>query len=77
MVVEFRPALGFEPFLERFFALDRAGQLDAEGGGNPLRVATAKPHEAEFFLSRGPVPVQRALLRAMGWLGDRLPVSKG
>ena len=46
MLVEFRPALGFEAFVERTFALDRAGRLNAKGQGNPLRVATARPHDA-------------------------------
>ena len=49
MIVEFRPALGFERFVERTFALDRAGHLNAKGRGNPLRLATARPHEAEFL----------------------------
>ena len=73
MIVEFRPALGFEGFVERTFALDRAGRLDANGRGNPLRVATARPHEAEFFVPRVPIGFQRALLRAIDWFARRLP----
>jgi mannose-6-phosphate isomerase-like protein (cupin superfamily) len=72
MIVEIRPALGFEAFVERTFALDRAGRLNAKGQGNPLRVATTRPHEAEFFLPRVPIGLQRALLRALDWLGRRL-----
>jgi hypothetical protein len=72
MIVEFRPALGFEAFVERTFALDRAAHLNAKGQGNPLRLATARPHDAEFFLPRVPVGVQRASLRALDWLGRRL-----
>ena len=72
MVVEFRPALGFEAFVERTFALDRAGHLNARGRGNPLRLARARPHDAEFFLPRVPVGLQRALLRGLDWLGRRL-----
>lgn len=72
MVVEFGPALGFEAFVERTFALDRAGHLNAKGHGNPLRLATARPHEAEFSLPRVPVGLQRALLRALAWLGRPL-----
>jgi hypothetical protein len=72
MVVEFRPALGFEAFVERTFALDRAGHLNARGRGNPLRLATARPHDAEFFLPRVPVGLQRAVLRGLDWLGRRL-----
>jgi hypothetical protein len=75
MVVEFRPALGFEAFVERTFALDRAGHLNAKGQANPLRLATARPHDAEFFLPRVPVGLQRQLLRALDWLGRRLQSS--
>lgn len=72
MVVEIRPALGFEKFVERMFALDRAGRLNAKGQGNPLRVATARPHDAEFYFPRVPIGLQRAVLRALGWLGRRV-----
>ena len=72
MIVEFRPALGFERFAERTFALDRAGHLNAKGQGSPLRLATAKPHEAEFFVPRVPIGLQRAILRALERLAQRL-----
>src|SRR4051812_31071539 len=72
MVAELRPALGYEGFIERSFALDRAGHVNAKGRGNPLRMATARPHEAEFFLPRIPIGLQRALLRALDQLGRRL-----
>ena len=71
MVVEIRPALGFEEFVERMFALDRAGRLNAKGQGNPLRVATARPHDAEFYFPRVSIGLQRAVLRALV-LGRRL-----
>jgi len=77
MVVEFRPALGFEEFIERTFALDRAGHLNVKGQGNPVRLATARPHEAEFLLPRVPVVLQRALLGGLSWLGRRLRDSPG
>ena len=76
MIVEFRPALDFERFIERTFALDRAGYLNAKGRGNPLRVATARPHEAEFFVPRVPIALQRATLRALDRLGRRLPAGR-
>ena len=76
MIVEFRPALGFERFAERTFALDRAGHLNAKGRGSPLRLATARPHEAEFFVPRVPVGLQRATLRALDRLGQRLPGAR-
>src|SRR5215210_340186 len=72
MIVEFRPALGFEHFMERTFALDRAAHLNAKGRGNPLRLATARPHEAEFFMPRIPLALQRAILRALDRLGRRI-----
>jgi hypothetical protein len=40
-------------------------------------MATARPHEAEFFLPRIPIMLQRALLRAFDWLGRRLPGPRG
>ena len=77
MIVEFRPSLGFERFVERTFALDRAGHLNAKGRGNPLRLATARPHEAEFFVPRVPIGLQRAILRALDRLGRWLPGARG
>jgi hypothetical protein len=77
MIVEFRPALGFEHFMERTFALDRAGHLNAKGRGNPLRLATAKPQEAEFFMPRIPIVLQRAILRALDRLGRRIAGARG
>jgi quercetin dioxygenase-like cupin family protein len=72
MIVEFRPPLGFEGFVERTFALDRAGYLNAKGRGSPLRMASARPHEAEFFLPRVPIGLQRAVLRGLDRLGRSL-----
>ena len=72
MIVEFRPSLGFERFVERMFALDRAGHLTAKGRGNPPRLATARPHEAEFFVPHVPIGLPRAILRALDQLGRRL-----
>src|SRR3954463_2649007 len=77
MIVEFRPSLGFERFVERTFALDRAGHLNAKGRGNPLRLATARPHEAEFFVPRVPIVLQRAILRALDRLGRWLAGARG
>jgi hypothetical protein len=77
MVAELRPALTYEQFMERSFALDRAGYVNAKGRGNPLRMATARPHEAEFYLPRIPIGLQRALLRALDSLGRRLPRPPG
>jgi mannose-6-phosphate isomerase-like protein (cupin superfamily) len=78
IIAELRPALSYERFIERSFALDRAGYVNAKGGGNPLRLATAGAREAEFFLPRLPLGLQRTMLSAMErlahWLGyDRSP----
>src|SRR4051812_24590049 len=64
-------------FVERTFALDRAGHLSAKGRGNPVRLATARPHEAEFFVPRVPIELQRAVLRALDRLGRWLPGARG
>lgn len=72
MVAELRPGLGYEQFVERSFALDQAGHVNAKGRGNPLRMATAGAREAEFFLPRLPLVAQRALLAAMESVARRL-----
>ena len=72
MVAELRPALNYERFIERSFALDRAGFINAKGRGNPLRMATAGAREAEFFLPRVPLGVQRTVLTAMERLAHRI-----
>jgi mannose-6-phosphate isomerase-like protein (cupin superfamily) len=72
MVAELRPALDYERFIERSFALDRAGYVNAKGRGNPLRMATAGPREAEFFVPRVPLGVQRIVLAAMERFAHRV-----
>lgn len=77
MMVEFRPALAYERFMERTFALDRAGHVNAKGRGNPLRIATTGAREAEFLLPRVPLGVQRAILTAMERVAHRLGYDRG
>jgi mannose-6-phosphate isomerase-like protein (cupin superfamily) len=72
MVAELRPALNYERFIERSFALDRADYINAKGRGNPLRMATAGAREAEFFLPRIPLAIQRTVLAAMERLAKRV-----
>jgi Cupin domain len=69
---ELRPALAYRQFIERSFALDRAGHINARGRANPLRMAVTGVAEAEFFLVRPPAAVQRPLLTMLAWLGRRL-----
>jgi quercetin dioxygenase-like cupin family protein len=76
MLAELNPGLGYEWFMERSFALDRAGYVDKRGRGNPLRLATAKPHEAEFFVDGVPPAIQRTLLRATDRLARLLGYEK-
>ena len=76
MVAELRPALNYERFIERTFALDRAGHINGKGRGNPLRLATAGARQAEFFVPRAPLGAQRAILAAMERLAHRLGYDK-
>jgi hypothetical protein len=69
---ELRPALAYGQFIERSFALDRAGHINPRGRANPLRMAATGVADAEFFLTGPPVAVQRPLLRLLAWLGHRL-----
>jgi quercetin dioxygenase-like cupin family protein len=66
VLAELSPALSYGDFVERSFALDRAGHVNRRGRGNPLRLATAKPQDAEFFVAGVPPALQRALLTVMG-----------
>jgi hypothetical protein len=71
MVAELRPALSYEQFVERTFALDRAGHVNAKGRGNPIRAAATGPREAEFFYAGIPLRVQRVILAALERLARR------
>lgn len=66
---ELRPALGYAEFVERSFALDRAGHVNARGRANPLRLAAVGPAEAEFFIAGPPVAIQRPVLRLLARMG--------
>jgi len=78
LLAELRPALSYEQFIERSFALDRAGHLNAKGRGNPLRIAATGPRQAEFFYAGIPLGLQRAMLaaseRLAHWFGYDRPV---
>lgn len=69
---ELRPALRYGEFIERSFALDRAGHVNAQGRANPLRVALTGPAEAEFFIAGPPLALQKPLLRLLATLGRAL-----
>ena len=72
VATEFEPALGYRAFLERLFQLDREGHVNRKGRGNPLRLATTRQYDAEFYLAGMPVGVQRALLRGLERIARRL-----
>jgi quercetin dioxygenase-like cupin family protein len=72
MLAELRPACRYEEFIERSFALDRAGHVNAKGRGNPLRLATSGARQAEFLLPRIPLRMQRAIMAAMERLARAL-----
>lgn len=69
--VKLRP-VKYAEFIERSFALDRAGHVNAKGRANPLRIATARPAEAEFFLAGPPIVLQKPLLGLLGQLARAL-----
>jgi len=77
MVAELQPALNYERFIERSFALDRAGYVNAKGRGNPLRMATVGAREAEFFLPHAPLGVQRTVMTALERLARRMGYDRG
>jgi quercetin dioxygenase-like cupin family protein len=66
---ELRPPLRYGEFMERSFALDRAGHINAKGRAHPLRMAATGPADAEFFLAGPPIAVQKLLLRFLAAIG--------
>jgi hypothetical protein len=72
MLAELRPALGIRQFLERSFAMDRAGYINSKGRGNPIRLAAAGSRHAEYFLAGIPIGAQKAMLGMMEPLARRL-----
>ena len=77
VLAELRPALEYERFMERVFALDRAGRVNAKGRANPIRMATASPHTAEFFLAGIPVGLQRTMFATLQRAASRLGYDQG
>ena len=65
-------ALAYGEFMERSFALDRAGHVNRSGRSNPLRMATLGMADAEFFMARVPISLQRALMNAFNRIGRAL-----
>jgi len=77
MLAELRPALAYEQFVERSFALDRAGLVNAKGRGNPLRMPPRDRTRRNSSCHGSQSGLQRALLRTLDRLGRRLPGPRG
>jgi quercetin dioxygenase-like cupin family protein len=72
VVLEFRPALNFEEFLETIFGLARDGKTNATGGPRNLLQAAALlggPFRGVLYLANPPVPVQRLLFAVLEPIG--------
>jgi quercetin dioxygenase-like cupin family protein len=73
-IVELRPALKTEFFLESMYALDQKGKLDKNGLPNPLQFA-AILHECygELFVIGPPILIQKMMAKVVGrlakWMG--------
>jgi mannose-6-phosphate isomerase-like protein (cupin superfamily) len=72
VIAELSPALAYGEFVERSFALDRAGHVNQKGRSNPLRMATLGMADAEFFMAGVPVSLQRALIKMFNRIGRAL-----
>ena len=73
MIVEFRPPLGSRASSSaRSRWIVPATSMPRDGAAL-LRMASARPHEAEFFVPRVPIGLQRAVLRGLDRLGRSLP----
>jgi mannose-6-phosphate isomerase-like protein (cupin superfamily) len=72
VIAELSPALAYGEFMERSFALDRAGHVNRKGRSNPLRMATLGMAEAEFFMAHVPISLQRTVTHACKRLGRAL-----
>ncbi len=75
VVLEFRPALNFEEFLETVFGLARDGKTSTTGGPKNLLQAAvffSGPFKGLLYLAHPPVPVQRLLFTLLAPIGRRL-----
>ena len=71
VLVEFRPALRFEEFLETFFGLAQAGKVDKKTGLPNLLVMALvfQEFKNEIYPAQPPVVVQRVLFGLLGAIG--------
>jgi len=79
-IVELRPALKTEYFLESMYALDQKGKLDKKGLPNPLQFA-AILHECygELYVINPPIFIQKFMAKVVGrlakWMGFKGRIS--
>ena len=70
VVVEFRPAGGFEAFMETVYALARDGKTNAQGRPNLLQSAViGRAHLDDFALASPPVWAQRVFFALLAPIG--------
>ncbi len=74
-IVEFRPALNTETFIENMWGFARDGRKrGGKGVPNMLQLAVwfAGTYEGENYLERPPIPIQKALFALLAPIGRRL-----
>jgi quercetin dioxygenase-like cupin family protein len=73
MIVEIRPALRFESFLETWFALGKAGKTNEKGMPNPLQLfVVMSEYRNEIRGARPPFALQRIVFTLLVPIGRAL-----
>jgi mannose-6-phosphate isomerase-like protein (cupin superfamily) len=74
LIIEFRPALRVETFLETLFGLQKDGKANPKSGLPNLfqQAVIAREYEDEVYLTRPPLFVQRALFGLLAPIGKLL-----
>lgn len=73
VLVEMRPALQFEEFLETIHGLGRDGKTNAEGLPNPFQLAVfGQAYWDDVRVTHPPAIVQKAVFAVLGPIGRRL-----
>lgn len=78
VLIEMRPALQFEEFLETIHGLGRDGKTNAKGLPNPFQLAVfGQEYWNDVRVTRPPAIVQKAVYAVLGPIGRRLLGYKG
>jgi mannose-6-phosphate isomerase-like protein (cupin superfamily) len=74
LIIEFRPALRVETFLETYFGLQKDGKVNPKSGlPNPFqRAVISREYEDEVYLARPPLFVQRVFSGLLAPIGKLL-----